>query len=207
MINCPFCGVELPDDTKFCTACGTKIEAVAPQTPAEPVEEAVEVAAEVEAPVEAVASEPVSEPAAEPSAPTANETYIEPTPTPAPIPAPVPFVAPVQPTPQPTAQPTTQPTAQTAKADAPSMKIGSWLLTFLLLIIPVVDIVMIILWACGKSKYKCKVAFARAFLIVSLALGILLAAGIIVLLILFRDNLNDIIDVFKEFVSSIQRVF
>ena len=203
MINCPFCGVELPDDTKFCTACGTKIEAVAPQTPAEPVEEAVEVAAEVEAPVEAVASEPVSEPAPEPSAPTANETYIEPTPAPAPIPAPVPFVAPVQPTPQPTAQPT----AQTAKADAPSMKIGSWLLTFLLLIIPVVDIVMLILWACGKSKYKCKVAFARAFLIVSLALGILLAAGIIVLLILFRDNLNDIIDVFKEFVSSIQRVF
>lgn len=203
MINCPFCGVELPDDTKFCTACGTKIEAVAPQTPAEPVEEAVEVATEVEAPVEAVASEPISEPAAEPSAPTANETYIEPTPAPAPIPAPVPFVAPVQPTPQPTAQPT----AQTAKADAPSMKIGSWLLTFLLLIIPVVDIVMIILWACGKSKYKCKVAFARAFLIVSLALGILLAAGIIVLLILFRDNLNDIIDVFKEFVSSIQRVF
>lgn len=203
MINCPFCGVELPDDTKFCTACGTKIEAVAPQTPAEPVEEAVEVAAEVEAPVEAVASEPVSEPAPEPSAPTANETYIEPTPAPAPIPAPVPFVAPVQPTPQPTAQPT----AQTAKADAPSMKIGSWLLTFLLLIIPVVDIVMLILWACGKSKYKCKVAFARAFLIVSLALGILLAAGIIVLLILFRDNLNDIIDVFKEFVSSIQRIF
>lgn len=203
MINCPFCGVELPDDTKFCTACGTKIEAVAPQTPAEPVEEAVEVATEVEAPVEAVASEPISEPAPEPSAPTANETYIEPTPAPAPIPAPVPFVAPVQPTPQPTAQPT----AQTAKADAPSMKIGSWLLTFLLLIIPVVDIVMLILWACGKSKYKCKVAFARAFLIVSLALGILLAAGIIVLLILFRDNLNDIIDVFKEFVSSIQRVF
>ena len=199
MINCPFCGVELPDDTKFCTACGTKIEAVAPQTPAEPVEEAVEVSAEVEAPVEAVASEPVSEPAPEPSAPTANETYIEPTPASAPLPAPVPFVAPVQPTPQ--------PTAQTAKADAPSMKIGSWLLTFLLLIIPVVDIVMLILWACGKSKYKCKVAFARAFLIVSLALGILLAAGIIVLLILFRDNLNDIIDVFKEFVSSIQRVF
>ena len=30
MIKCPKCGAELSDDTKFCSHCGTKIEAVTP---------------------------------------------------------------------------------------------------------------------------------------------------------------------------------
>lgn len=193
MINCPFCGVELSDDTKFCTACGTKIESAAPTAEAVETEEAVVGAvAEGTAPEAVITENPV----AEPVAPVVNETYIEP--APAPIPAPIPM-----PVPMPASAPTS---ANEAKDGEKPMSVGGWILTFILLCLPIIDIILTIVWACGKSKYKSKVTFARALLIVLLAAAILTAIGIIVLLILFRNDIDKIVEIFKDFISSLQTI-
>lgn len=36
-MKCPTCGTELPENTKFCTFCGTAMETAAPARPARPV--------------------------------------------------------------------------------------------------------------------------------------------------------------------------
>lgn len=53
---CPFCGKEVPDDSKFCTSCGQKIEAVTSGPEQEPASE----------PVPPATPEPVATPAAAP---------------------------------------------------------------------------------------------------------------------------------------------
>lgn len=45
------------------------------------------------------------------------------------------------------------------------MSVGEWLLTLFLLIIPVVNIVLLFVWAFGAERYKCRQNFAKAKLI------------------------------------------
>lgn len=48
---------------------------------------------------------------------------------------------------------------------APAMGIGAWMLTLFLVCIPIVNLIMLIVWACGDKAREARVNFARAYLI------------------------------------------
>ena len=61
------------------------------------------------------------------------------------------------------------------------ISIGDWILTFILLAIPVVDLVMLIIWAVSVSTHPSKKTFARAYLIL---IGLIFCVGILAAFIL-----------------------
>jgi len=68
-----------------------------------------------------------------------------------------------------------------SKQIAPQMSIGSWIITFILLAIPLVNIIMLFVWAFDATSERRN--FARAYLII---FGIVLVLAILVfVLILF----------------------
>ena len=138
---CTHCGAQIPDNAKFCTACGTPTDApdeatVVISDPEEPEEEVVD-ASDVEGEFTAASWSP--EPAAKP-APAPKPA---PKPQPAPQPRPQPRPAP-QPTPQPQPQPTPQPAA------APKKKgFFSYLWLFLKVLIIAVAAVLLVSFLYG----------------------------------------------------------
>jgi hypothetical protein len=78
-------------------------------------------------------------------------------------------------------EPKAAPVQKAADADkdqAPVMSLGEWVLTLLLTFIPVVNIVMLIIWAASSDTNPSKQGFARARLI-------WMAVGIVISLIIF----------------------
>jgi len=59
--------------------------------------------------------------------------------------------------------------------------IGNWILTFILLAIPLVNIIMLIVWAATGSTHPSKKSFAQAYLIL---IGAIFAIALMVALIL-----------------------
>lgn len=60
-----------------------------------------------------------------------------------------------------------------------NMTVGQWLITFLLLNIPCVNLIMLFVWALGNNGYPARKTFAQAALIfgaICLVLGIILYA-------------------------------
>jgi hypothetical protein len=58
------------------------------------------------------------------------------------------------------------------------VSIGNWILTFILLAIPLVNLIMLIVWAVGSSTHPSKKTFAQAYFVliaVAICLGILFA--------------------------------
>lgn len=47
----------------------------------------------------------------------------------------------------------------------PQMGVGQWMLTIFLLGIPIVNLIFLIVWACGDKRMSPRVNFARAYLI------------------------------------------
>jgi hypothetical protein len=58
--------------------------------------------------------------------------------------------------------------------------IGDWIITFILLAIPVINVIMLLVWALGSSAHPSKKTYAQAVLILGL-LGLALA-GIFMLI-------------------------
>ncbi|MDD2955176.1 MAG: zinc ribbon domain-containing protein [Oscillospiraceae bacterium] len=153
---CTTCGAPL-EGRKFCTSCGAPAEA------------------------ESSAEAPVS---AEPTAP-------EPAPAPAPTPAPAPAavaVAEAAPAPAPAPAPVSAPSA-TAQTESPPpagskyapVSLGGWIGIMLLLMLPLVNVVLLIVWACGGCKKVNKRNFARASLILMVVCLILsVIAGVVI---------------------------
>jgi len=56
----------------------------------------------------------------------------------------------------------------------PHMKIGNWMITMLLMVIPIVNIILIFIWAFGRNVNPSKKTFFQASLIYT-AIGILLS--------------------------------
>lgn len=71
-----------------------------------------------------------------------------------------------------------QKAAGSDKETAPVMSLGEWVLTLLLTFIPVVNIVMLIIWAASSDTNPSKQGFARARLI-------WMAVGIVISLVIF----------------------
>ena len=60
----------------------------------------------------------------------------------------------------------------------PPVSLGDWLLTYVIMFIPCINIIMLFIWAFGKSEPKSKQNWAKAMLIV-------MAASIVLSLIMF----------------------
>lgn len=63
---------------------------------------------------------------------------------------------------------------------SPQMTVGAWILTFVILMIPLVNIIMMFIWAFDSTSLRRN--FARAYLIIA---GIMIGLWIIGLIILF----------------------
>ena len=146
---CEKCGKELPANSKFCSGCGAQIEPVAAEVQETPAAEAV--------------------PAPEP----------EPVPIPAPIPAP-PKAEPRMEKEQPTTKPirVEQNVQYNEKNNLiKPLSIGSYIGMFILLWIPVVNLIVLLVWSFSDTVNINKKNFSIAILIMIL-IGIIL--GIVV---------------------------
>ena len=90
-----------------------------------------------------------------------------------------------------------QPYQQPVYTEEP-ISTGRYMLMFLLLMIPVVNLLCLIVWACGGSNKKNKVNLSRAMLfwmIIGLVIGgiIALAGGM-----LFGDSINELMELGNE---------
>lgn len=155
---CTNCGAAMEDDKKFCTTCGTLLGEAAPASPTP--ETAPEVTAE---PIVTPAPEasPVAEPAPQPTPPP-----------PQPQPQPV-YQAPPQPQPQPITYAATEPVPPKGSKYAPITTWG-YIGIFILMCIPLVGLILMIIWACGKCKKIAKRNLARAMLIMT-AVGLVIS--------------------------------
>ena len=189
MKNCPVCQKVLSDQAKFCYFCGASL-----LEPAEaPVESVEAPAAEpVEAP--AVPDEPVPEPVAEPVPVAEPEPapVFEPEPAPVfkPEPAPAPEPAPEQkpaPAPAPAAEPAPEQKEPVVLAtDSRSlMTTAGYIFTTILFHIPLIGLIFMIVWGCGKTKNISRKRFSLACLIMRLLYYIFILACTVFLLICF----------------------
>ena len=170
-MHCAKCGKELEEGSKFCDGCGEKVE----------IEE-------IESEVEETADEAITEPIDEEAEEEIQEEVEEPEPEPEePKPAPVPAAI----------------EKKSAKTDnlriVKPLGIFSYLWMFILMLIPVVDIIMVCVWAFGKNKNPNKKNFAWA-VIIFILLGLL---GWLLLGIVFVNEFEDIIDKIVDVWESI----
>lgn len=94
-------------------------------------------------------------------------------------------------------QPYGQPYQQAVYTEEP-ISTGSYMLMFLLLMIPIVNLICLLVWACGGSTKKNKVNLSRAMLfwmLIGLVIGgiIALAGGM-----LFGDSINELMELGNE---------
>jgi hypothetical protein len=67
------------------------------------------------------------------------------------------------------------------ETDYKPISVGNWIVTFILLAIPLVNIIMLIVWAASGSTHPSKKSFARAYLIL---IGVIFVIAIAAALIL-----------------------
>lgn len=170
---CPKCGTNVPEGSKFCETCGNNMQTAEQtdiqQKPEDPVSPA---------PVE---PQPVPKPQPQP-----QPTYQQ---QPQPQPQPQSPVYPLKPAYQPQPQPQPQPQYQQRPQPAPApvnntyngldprdkpYSVGGWLLTMLIMVVPIVNIVMVFVWAFGSKTNKSKKNYFIAALIMA-AIGIVLS--------------------------------
>lgn len=60
-----------------------------------------------------------------------------------------------------------------------AVSVGNWILTFIILAIPLVNLIVLIVWALGGTTYPSKKTFAQAYFVL---LGILFCIGIVIAL-------------------------
>ena len=106
-----------------------------------------------------------------------------------------PQAAPQQPQPQPYTQP--QPQYAPVYTEEP-ISTGAYIGIFFLLMLPVINLILLIVWACGGCNKKNKTNLSRA-LLVWMLIGALIG-GIIALAggLLFGDSINELMELGKE---------
>ena len=222
MKTCPICHKVLTDQAKFCFFCGASLlnleeEPAAPvaepeqepireeePTPAEPIsaEEPLptEPVSEEPAPIEPVQEEPVPDPIQE-------ETVAFEEPVQEAAPATEPPVA--EPAPAPVSQPAPAPKAPAgAKPEQPIvlatdsrslMTTVGYIFTTILFHIPVIGLIFMIVWGCGKTKNLSRKRFSLACLIMRLIGYIVLLSAAVFLLICFSGKFPILTNAFAEF--------
>lgn len=219
MKTCPVCQKVLTDQAKFCFFCGASLlnseaEPIAPEVSPEPEPVDTPIADVIEPePFTEPTPEPVSEP--EPIAVPEPEPVAEPEPIV--VPEPEPVAEPVAaPTPEPVDVPDPIPSipvqpepAQTAPeqpivlaTDSRSlMTTAGYIFTSILFHIPVIGLIFMIVWGCGKTKNLSRKRFSLAFLIMRLLGYIVLLSATVFLLICFSGKFPILTNAFAEFFS------
>lgn len=143
---CEQCGNEIPENSKFCSSCGAKVE------PVEPIEPVVE-------------PEPAPEPAPEP------EQAVKATPPPKAEQAPPPPPPPIQPA----SSSSSYSNGYNSRDNLiKPLSIGAYIGMFILLCIPIVNLIMLLVWSFSDTVNLNKKHFAIAQLIMIL-IGIVLS--------------------------------
>ncbi|MDO4835783.1 MAG: zinc ribbon domain-containing protein [Clostridia bacterium] len=205
MKTCPVCQKVLTDQAKFCYYCGASLLNDQPFAPevAEPEEPAAPEVFEPEAPVAPEVVEP-EEPAA--PAPVEEPAPVE---TPEPEPAPAPIPTPVK-EPEPAPRPAPQPVKTEPEAKQPIvlatdsrslMTTAGYIFTTILFHIPVIGLIFMIVWGCGKTKNLSRKRFSLACLIMRLIGFIVLLCAAVFVLILFSGKFPILTKAFAEFFS------
>ncbi|MBR0413622.1 MAG: zinc ribbon domain-containing protein [Clostridia bacterium] len=170
MINCEKCGKENSDSAQFCAACGKALKdtpirldldeldipAAARKAHIVKISAKKSAAAPQSAPEEAQPETPAEETPAETpliDLSTGEAKIAEETPAPA-------AVAPAE-----------------AAAEAVPMRVIDWIVVFILTAIPVVDVIMLLIWAISSKTKPSKKSFAKATLIFGAILIVLSVAA------------------------------
>lgn len=180
MAFCTFCGTQVPDNIKFCTSCGKPMGiTVASPPPAPPVQQ-----------VQPQAPPPQPQPVyAQPqAAPQPQQAYVAP-----PAPPAQPYAA------QPYAPPAADPNALPPGSKYEPITTGGYIGIMLLMMLPLINFILLLVWACGGCRKVNKTNFARAMLIIMLVGTVL--SGIIFLIFgsMFSSGLGDLTDTLKAF--------
>ena len=75
----------------------------------------------------------------------------------------------------------------------PHMTMGNWIVTFLLMLIPIANIVLMFMWAFGRNVNPSKKSFFRAFLImaaIGIGLSIILGGAITALVLSLAQSMS-----------------
>ena len=210
MKTCPVCQKALTDQAKFCYFCGASLLNAEPEPVAVPADvEEEPIPAEEPAPSEPFAEaepEPLEAPAADVQPEAVFEPAAEPEPAPV-IPAPEPEPAkaaapePVKPITPPPAKPTpvkpveTKPETVVLATDTRSlMTTVGYIFTTILFHIPIIGLIFMIVWGCGKTKNISRKRFSLACLIMRLLGCIVVLAVTVFLLICFSGVIRSLHD-------------
>ncbi|NLN66095.1 MAG: zinc-ribbon domain-containing protein [Clostridiaceae bacterium] len=169
---CPKCGTDVPEGSKFCETCGNNMQLAEPEVNQAQYDQPAQSSQEPE--------------------PAAPQPVQEPQPVSSPQPQPTNYQQPQAqsyqqgsynsgyqqaPQPAPAYQNNYNPTYQNSYNNVDPLdkpySVGGWLLTYLILLIPIVNIVMPFVWAFGSNTNKSKKNFFIAYLIMA-AIGIVL---------------------------------
>ena len=203
MKTCPVCQKVLTDQAKFCFFCGASLL----NTEAEPVPSTVDPEPEpVAEPEPIVEPEPVAEPEpiVEPEPVAEPEPVVEPEPVaePEPIVEPAPIVE-SEPVAEPAPAPVIVPKAEPAPAQSEAkpeqpimlatdsrslMTTAGYIFTTILFHIPLIGLIFMLIWGCGKTKNLSRKRFSLACLIMRLLGYIFVLACTVFLLICFSGK-------------------
>ena len=200
MKTCPVCQKVLTDQAKFCFFCGASLL----NADTEPAPAAEPEASEPIVPEAPESIEPVASEAVEPVFAETPEPVVVPEPEPVASPEPEPIHAP-EPAPK-AAEPDTKQPIVLASDSRSLMSTAGYIFTTILFGIPVVGLVFMIIWGCGKTKNLSLKRFSLAGLIMRLILYILLLAGTVFLLVCFSNlfpELTQRVTAFWEAVRSL----
>lgn len=199
MAFCTFCGAQVPDDIKFCTGCGK------PMPPQVKVQPPLQAQPQVQPQVQPQAQPQVQPQPVTPPPPPAYTAPASPQPQPQPA-----YTAPVPPPPQPQpvyAAPSVQPPVYATPADPnaplpPGSKyepitIGGYIGIILLMMLPLINFILLLVWACGGCRKVNKTNFARAMLVVMLAGMVLSGIAFLIFGSISGSLFGDVMDAMK----------
>ena len=222
MKTCPVCQKLVNDETKFCYYCGASLLTPAAQPTPEPAPmpepEPMPEPAPMPEPEPIAAPEPAPMPEPEPAAAPepapipipepirAPEPQPEPEPVAAPEPAPAPIPEPVRaPEPAPVVPPTPAPEPEkngvivNATDSRSLMTTAGYIFTTILFHIPVIGLIFMFVWGCGRPKNLSRKRFALACLLMRLIAVILVLSVAVFLLICYSDKFPILTDAFTRF--------
>ena len=191
MKTCPVCQKVLTDQAKFCFFCGASLlnvdaEPAAPAADPEPA-----AAPEASEPTEVFAP---SEP--EPLDATEPEPVVEPEPEPVVVPEPAPAPKP--------AEPEAKQPIVLATDSRSLMTTAGYIFTMILFHIPVIGLIFMIVWGCGKTKNLSRKRFSLAWLILRLIGFIVLLCAAVFLLICFSGMFPGLSEKFNTLWEAIK---